>query len=546
MRRMNNKGFAVSTLLYGILIMVFLLIFALMSTLGTTRKNTKNLTSKIEEELNNYAATNVTMMYDSSIDNPRTYITPSAGWYKIELWGSKYTYTTSANRSNLGYYTSGMIYLKENDHLYIHLGQNNVDDKDSYISLTEDEASIIMLASGGPIPGGNGHYIINGYAGTEVDNGGKIDTAKSFEIEYGQYDENGNAVLSDVYPVFYDGLAVPNVSNSNGKFRIQKVSNNDEDNPPGKDTNTKLNNVRYIRDCATGNSDNSHKHEVSWVELQAIANGKNVALNKNIETSPTFTLEKDGPAVVTDGKASDSNQYGTYTDNDGTVGEKCITLDLEQTYNLDEVAVWHYYEDGRNYYNHKLLVSNDKTNWTSLRETKYWTTPCGANGTSTCRYSTGEIETSLGIRYSRFQPIPYYEGTSFATNIEEGDYYIMDVTSDQRNKVITKNGDSISLSNFNADKSQIWRVKNIGNNQVTISNIVKGNSIEKSGNSSLICKNTTYNNNQRWIIQGDSSGYYEILDPTKTGPFYAITNTLSIDVRAPGSTKTRFKFIKVQ
>ena len=395
MRRMNNKGFAVSTLLYGILIMVFLLIFALMSTLGTTRKNTKNLTSKIEEELNNYAATNVTMMNDSSIDNPRTYITPSAGWYKIELWGSKYTY----NSSNLGYYTSGMIYLKENDHLYIHLGQNNVDDKDSYISLTEDEASIIMLASGGPISGGHGHYIINGYAGTEVDNGGKIDTAKRFEIEYGQYDENGNAELSDVYPVFYDGLAVPNVSNSNGKFRIQKVSNNDEDNPPRKDTNTKLNNVRYIRDCATGNSDNSHNgkypHDVHWVELQAIVAGKNIALNKNVEVSPTFTLKGSGAEVITDGKASDSSKYGTYVDSDGTVGEKCITLDLGQTYNLDEVAVWHYYYDGRNYYNHKLLVSSDKTNWTSLRETRYWTTPCGANGTSTCRYSTGEIETSL-------------------------------------------------------------------------------------------------------------------------------------------------------
>ncbi len=540
MRRMNNKGFAVSTLLYGILIMVFLLIFALMSTLGTTRKNTKNLTSKIEEELNNYAATNVTMMYDSSIDNPRTYITPSAGWYKIELWGSKFTYATSANLSNLGYYTSGMIYLKENDHLYIHLGQNNVDDKDSYISLTEDEASIIMLASGGPIPGGNGHYIINGYAGTEVDNGGEINTAKDFEIEYGQYDENGNAVLSDVYPVFYDGLAVPNVSNSNGKFRIQKVSNNDEDNPPGKDTNTKLNNVRYIRDCATGNSVNSDAH---WVELQAIVAGKNIALKKNVEVSPTFTLKGSGAEVITDGKASDSSKYGTYVDSDGTVGEKCITIDLGNVYNLDEIAVWHYYSDNRSYNNHKLSVSSDKTNWTILRSTFYTKTNCGP---STCIYSSGEIETVSGIRYSRFQPIPYYEGTSFATNIEEGDYYIMDVTSNQRNKVITKNGDSISLSNFNADKSQIWRVKNIGNNQVTISNIVKGNSIEKSGNSSLICKNTTYNNNQRWIVQGTSSGYYEILDPTKTGPFYAITNTLSIDIRGSGSTRTRFKFIKVQ
>lgn len=52
MRRLNNKGFAISTLLYGLMIMSLLVVIALLANLGTNRSNTVNFVDKIEDELN--------------------------------------------------------------------------------------------------------------------------------------------------------------------------------------------------------------------------------------------------------------------------------------------------------------------------------------------------------------------------------------------------------------------------------------------------------------------------------------------------------------
>ncbi len=49
---MNEKGFAVSTILYGILIMATLIMTLLISTMAFTRKSNIDLVGSIEEELN--------------------------------------------------------------------------------------------------------------------------------------------------------------------------------------------------------------------------------------------------------------------------------------------------------------------------------------------------------------------------------------------------------------------------------------------------------------------------------------------------------------
>ena len=48
---MNNKGFAITTLIYGLAIMMLLLIAIIMATLTSMRKNMKDLSDQIEEEL---------------------------------------------------------------------------------------------------------------------------------------------------------------------------------------------------------------------------------------------------------------------------------------------------------------------------------------------------------------------------------------------------------------------------------------------------------------------------------------------------------------
>ena len=86
MKKMNNKGFAISSLLYGLLLVAFLVVAVLMSVMASNRKNTSTLINKIEEDLNRHSLTVTEFEYT---DDVQEYIVPhgKAGWYKIELWG---------------------------------------------------------------------------------------------------------------------------------------------------------------------------------------------------------------------------------------------------------------------------------------------------------------------------------------------------------------------------------------------------------------------------------------------------------------------------
>lgn len=64
-------------------------------------------------------------------------------------------------------------------------------------------------------------------------------------------------------------------------------------------------------------------------------------------------------------------------------GSSCVNVDLGSTYDLDEVKVWHYYNDGRSYSNHTLSVSTDNSSWTKVIDNE-----------------SGVVETSAGKSYS--------------------------------------------------------------------------------------------------------------------------------------------------
>ncbi|MBQ2639329.1 MAG: hypothetical protein IJF92_00995 [Bacilli bacterium] len=54
MKKVNNRGFAVSTMLYTLILMMFMIVLSIMSMLGTTRSNTKNLSDDIKKDLLQY------------------------------------------------------------------------------------------------------------------------------------------------------------------------------------------------------------------------------------------------------------------------------------------------------------------------------------------------------------------------------------------------------------------------------------------------------------------------------------------------------------
>ncbi len=53
--RLNNKGFAISTVLYSLLIMATLILFLLLGNLSFERRTTSDLVNNIKSELNAFA-----------------------------------------------------------------------------------------------------------------------------------------------------------------------------------------------------------------------------------------------------------------------------------------------------------------------------------------------------------------------------------------------------------------------------------------------------------------------------------------------------------
>lgn len=129
-KKLNNKGFAISSVLYSLLIMVFLIVILMMSIMASNRKSEHNLVDDIEAELNRYSISNTKITFNdtATVATPQEYRVPTgqSGWYKIELWGAAGGSTTNSSgekkAGGKGAYTSGLIYLEENEILYFFIG----------------------------------------------------------------------------------------------------------------------------------------------------------------------------------------------------------------------------------------------------------------------------------------------------------------------------------------------------------------------------------------------------------------------------------------
>ncbi|MEG1596912.1 MAG: hypothetical protein RR359_01395, partial [Bacilli bacterium] len=52
MKKLNNKGFAISTILYGTLMLASLTLFLIISTIASSKTASNNFVKHVEEELN--------------------------------------------------------------------------------------------------------------------------------------------------------------------------------------------------------------------------------------------------------------------------------------------------------------------------------------------------------------------------------------------------------------------------------------------------------------------------------------------------------------
>ena len=184
--------------------------------------------------------------------------------------------------------------------------------------------------------GGGGSSYISGYAGVNSVSDNKIATHNATTLHYsGKY--------------FVNSKMANDYKNETSRVSIKYYGQN-----LPTTNNSYLKNVRYVKDCIDGNSANTNNH---WDEVQIIKNGVNLAKGK----TPTGTVSQNADykyVNMTDGDITNSKYAQS-----SKAGLQCVTIDLGAVYNLDEIAIWHYYSGDRYYKKRVTSVSSDGAMW---------------------------------------------------------------------------------------------------------------------------------------------------------------------------------------
>lgn len=580
--KLNNKGFAISTVLYSLLIMVFLIVTLMMGIMASNRKSNRNLVETIEDELNRYNESATTLAYKDGTTGEaeaQIYTVPSgqSGWYKIELWGASGGNATSetgeVRAGGKGAYTSGLIYLTENQKLYFYIGgtttnssggangggtgagkgmggggstdvriksgawdndaslrtrlmvaaggggaegfkqgaaggdagavigrpgQSNIASSDytnagygsqkgpilvnwiniyekadkcnsGYISDDSNDASKIKLACGklglggsaaNNEGGGGGSGYFGGGAGSSDNStvagsgaGGSSFIAGYAGVKYSHkwFGHDEDVYFTESSKLFIDGQMVEGVNEGNGKARIELVSTASQDAKPTV-KNSKLSNVRYIKSCTAGTTDD--QTTVSWSEIAAMQNGNNLALNKEISSVSGANVSSTSSEKK---KVTDGDVDTLYSGTKNSTDIACTTIDLGSVQNLDEIAVYHKPTvANKKSYKESLQVSSDNSTWLTL---------ISSDGESLPENSSGIRYTAWNPDYQATLPNGIYQVQSALSQISRGLSAVNNNTGKQENE----NSDTlyserhVKLALLGAQSlSQDWSVTSLG------------------------------------------------------------------------------------
>ena len=502
MKKLNNKGFAISTLIYGLAIMGIMIVAILMATMSQTRTNTRSLVKSIEEDLNRFSKTETSFKpIDNSSITAQEYIVPTSGWYKIELWGAQ-----GSGNGGKGAYTGGIIELEEGETLYFYVGSKK-DDGGGYASevrvigggyndITSYETRIMVAAGGGTASTALGGTLY-GYNDKMNSYGGYIDIRNNKDFALiSKTDEtnNTNGTL-----VGYDkNYAVSNATNprinieapsplgTNGGGDGYFPSNNSSTGGTsfiagyagcyglmkGKTTvHPKLEYYEHFYTEEDTVATYTYSEDalgeyyfVDGVMMPGVRSGDGFAkierVKPKIETTTTLTRKNaklDNIRYIKNCVSSPDISWNKIVVTvNGSVIEKgptpivtgamtCGTIDLELITNVDEIAIFHN-DSGIDYKQDTIKVSADGTVWTDIKK---WDT-----NTS----DLSETETVTGYRVSAYQ----YDSTEALPN---GNYIIQPVLSE--NKVLSAaptaetETNPISIELYNGDQRQKWKIERI-------------------------------------------------------------------------------------
>lgn len=633
--KLNNRGFAISSVLYSLLIMVFLVVTLMMGIMASNRRSTHKLVDTIEEELNRYGLSSTELGYKDNGGNleAQEYVALQSGWYKIELWGAAGGSTNSkignkVRNGGRGSYTSGLIYLNKDDKLYFYIGGttttnkggangggdggtetgmggggatdvrygteletrimiaaggggadslgkgssggsggilsgnsanvNNTSDgtytkavygkQEGLTSQTQskaNEATIKKLCNaatmtsnttfdynacgrlgyGGSASGANGGGGGAGYFGGGAGTGNNSTSGSgaggsSFIVGYSGIYIKGITVDETYYipdptresPYYFlDGMISGAVNNDEGHAKIELVSLLGADEKP-RIRNNDLKEVQYIKDCTKGTNDN--RKVASWIELQALTNGTNVALNKQLtilknNVDITADIQASTLKRVVDGNTSAAVRLDVNKD---TNDEVCVIVNLGSVYELDEIYAYHKWGNTRSaaIYGHNLSLSTNNRNWKTIKS-----------------YTADSIESppeqSSAYRYTAWSLNP-------SEKIAKGIYFIKSALGGEgRFLVAQNNNDSVSGETIAERHVSLGKNLNGNINKWAISELDNGyyKIVEVEGNNALQVKDSLGQENTAVNTAAGHGKDYDWtqwkITPLKDGTYYIQT-----------------------
>lgn len=181
MKKLNNKGFAISTLLYSMIILVMMIVMIMLSIMATTRKTTKELSETIEQELTGHAKT------EAEFNTTGTYKIPKDGWYKIEIWSDatdKYyssviSYLTGTNLAFS--FSSGNVTMSPTVSAEREIDNPGLSFSKAKIKLVSEDASAPSKYTYSSTLNNGKYYISNSNTGNKVLTVNTTDNSVSFQ-----------------------------------------------------------------------------------------------------------------------------------------------------------------------------------------------------------------------------------------------------------------------------------------------------------------------------------------------------------------------------
>lgn len=503
MRKLNNKGFAISTLIYGLAIMGIMIVAILMATMAQTRSNTTNLVKSIEQELNRFSRTETTFKPIGDTMISQEYVVPASGWYRIELWG-----TQGGGNGGRGAYTGGVIELVEGDILYFYVGAHKSGGGGYATEVRvrsgdyEDDLSYetsIMIAAGGGTDSTALGGTLYGYDDKMNSYGGFIDSGagnKTYEL-LGKTatGNNTNGTLIG----YNKNYALSNATNPRANVNVPSPSgkNGGGDGYFPSET-SKAGGSSFIAGYAgnkgiikgkTSNNAKLEYYEHVYVEedtevitsykttktgdyyfldgimLPGVKTGDGLAKIERVKEkdSSTTVLKrlnenldniryiKDCTAVATSSTTIYAVAKGVTYGGTVTNSNLCKIIDLGEIINADEVAVFHD-NSGVDYVDNSISVSDvNSGGWRDIKKVGLVA-------------HLSETETPTGYRVSAYQ----HDITE--TIPVRGNYIIMPVLSE--NKVLTasetleENANPITIDYYKGENRQIWSIELITDTKI--------------------------------------------------------------------------------